>query len=119
MTTTPRSEFFCFGAAVLLATMITVPAGAAPISGEVFKQGATTVDRQIDVVHYRARRHCHWRHGHRHCHGYRPAYRDYDYDYDYDPYFYGPYFYGYPGNRFFGFGHHHHHGHHGGHHGRH
>jgi hypothetical protein len=113
---TTRSQLCSFGAAVLLATMITVPAGAAPISGGALKQDVPAADRQIDAVHYRGWRHCHWRRGYRHCHG---GYAYYDYD-DY------PYYYGYPG--FYGYGfrfghrhhhHHGHHGHHGGHRGRH
>lgn len=52
-------------------------------------------------VHYRDFRHCHWRHGHRWCHGGYRYYNDYGYS---------------PGIvlRFGHFGHHHHH--HGGHH---
>src|SRR5262245_32578228 len=113
---TTRSQLCSFGAAVLLATMITVPAGAAPIGG--LKQDVTAADRQIDAVHYRDWRHCHWRQGYRYCHGgYVRPYRDYDYYYDDYPYYYGyPGFYGYG----FRFGHHHHHhGHHGGYRGRH
>ena len=106
---TIRSQLFSFGAAALLAMMITVPASAAPISGGMLKD-VTAADRQIDAVHYRDWRHCHWRGGYRYCHG------GYDYDYGYDY----PYYYGYPGYSVFRFGHRHHrhHGHHG-HHGRH
>src|SRR5262245_58454685 len=105
-----RSQLGLFGAALLV---ITVPAGAVPISGGVLKDVAAA-DRQIDAVHYRDWRHCHWRRGYRYCHG------GDDYDYGYDDY------YGYPSYSVFRFGHRHHrhHGHHGhhrhhGHHGGH
>jgi hypothetical protein len=55
---TTRSQLGIFGAAVLLATMMIAPAGAAPISGGALKD-VTAADRQIDAVHHRAWRHCH------------------------------------------------------------
>jgi hypothetical protein len=51
------------------------PASAAP-SGLGTLKGATTFDSSATKVHWRRYRHCHWRHGRRHCHG-RRHYDDY------------------------------------------
>lgn len=91
-----------FAALLAIASTFSPPANAAPM-GKL----PNAKDRaDVTQVHYRSYRHCHWRHGHRWCHG--PDYGYYDYDY-------GP-------NVTFGFsGHRHHRHHHGGvhHHGGH
>jgi hypothetical protein len=62
-------------AALSFAGLMASPASAAP-SGLGTLKGATTIDSSATKVHWRRYRHCHWRHGRRHCHG-RRHYRSY------------------------------------------
>ena len=63
-------------AALSFAGLMASPASAAPSGLGTLKEATATVDSSATKVHWRRYRHCHWRHGHRRCHG-RSHYRSY------------------------------------------
>ena len=64
----------CAAVAMGLAALVAGPANAAPAGLDVL-ESATAASPAAKKVHWRGYRHCHWRWGHRRCHGARHYYR--------------------------------------------